>query len=76
MDEAHSVFGQVVSDHTVLPHLLSCFGRLRKLCRLLPVPSLFWHSGRSPQLWLRLPTLLLRLNKQTNKQSRLVCGYF
>lgn len=43
----------------MLPHLLGCFWCHWKLCRLLPIPSVFRWSGRCPRLWLRLPTPLL-----------------
>lgn len=41
---AHPVFGQVVTDHTLLPHLFCCFGCLWKLCLFLPIFLLLWQS--------------------------------
>lgn len=74
---AHSVFSQIVSDHTVLPHLLGCLRSLWKLWRLHTVSSVFGLSGWCPCLWLRLPTALLRSQRvqtQTVSVVRLGCG--
>lgn len=55
---SHPVFGQVVTDHALLPHLLCCFWRRRKLCLLLTVFLFLWQS-MDPLVQLRVSTTVL-----------------
>lgn len=55
---SHPVFGQVVTDHALLPHLLCCFRRLRKLRLLLTVFLFLWQS-MDPLVQLRVSTPVL-----------------